>query len=244
MNVQTTDVASSPRTASVRARRRTAPQHVAASAGPSRLSQVLSVIWAVIPVPTLGWGAPFTFTYAAIRLRSRALGWCAALYGAVTVASVYLVGGPESDTNWQANLGTGLAFVLMAVATAHGFAIRSRLLPTRTSQQLAIDEAKERLRLREQARQIAATNPRLADELQIGRPELRRRFDDGGLVDVNHAALATLSDVPGIDGSLAHRIVSMRDDIGGFESLNDLSTVLDVPPQVFDHAADILIFRR
>lgn len=249
MNVRTTDIASPPRTTSVRGSRRSAPKHAAASARPSRRSQtrrnqILSVIWAVIPVPTLGMGAPFTFTYAAIRLRSKALGWCAALYGVVAFAAFYLLGGPDSDSNWQANVGTALALVLTAVATAHAFAIRPALLPTATSQQLAIDEAKERLRLRAQARQIVATNPQLADELQIGRPELERRFDDGGLVDVNHVSPATLTALPGIDASLAHQIVSLRDTIGGFESLNDLSATLDVPPQVFDRAADILIFRR
>src|SRR6266700_4115871 len=43
-----------------------------------------------------------------------------------------------------------------------------------------------RSRRRSQARQIARANRVLARELRIGRPDLPREYDDGGLVDVNH----------------------------------------------------------
>jgi Helix-hairpin-helix motif len=211
---------------------------------PSRGRRLLSVIWAIIPALTLGWGAPFTFTYAALHLRSKALGWCSGAYGLAAFTSFYLLGGPDSDTNWQANLGTGIALMTMAVATAQAFAIRPRLLQGPTTQQMAIEDASSRVKLREQARRLVASDPHLAEELRIGRPDLPRQFDDGGLVDVNHASLATIAGLPGIDMSMANQIVLKREEIGGFDSVGDLCGFLSVAPQVFDRAVDLLIFRR
>jgi hypothetical protein len=72
--------------------------HPLDSGGPSRKGRAslsmraLSVVWALIPIATLGIGTPFTFTFAAIRLRSRAIGLCAGAYGAAAIASLILKG--------------------------------------------------------------------------------------------------------------------------------------------------------
>ena len=43
------------------------------------------------------------------------------------------------------------------------------------------------------ARRLQQDNPVLAQELKIGRPDLPRGYDDGGLVDVNHVPAAILA---------------------------------------------------
>lgn len=167
--------------------------------------RALSVVWAVIPIATLGLGAPFTFTFAAIRLRSRVIGLCAGAYGVVAGASLILLG-IGSDTSWEGNVGFAIGTIAGAVATGQAFAIRKRLLDPASDEGRVVALATEQMRLREKARKIVAKNPSLAHELQIGRPEFHRRFDDGGLVDVNHVPVDYLTQLPGIDQSIAQRI--------------------------------------
>ncbi len=216
---------------------------VLSSSGPTSKSvQLLSVVWALIPVVTFGWGAPFTFTYAAVRLRSQALGFCAGAYGLVAIATFYLAGN-NNENSWQSNAGAAIAVVAGAVATAQAFAIRRRVVAGRGGTDSALAHATERLRLREQARHIVSVNPILADELQIGRPDRHRRFDDGGLVDVNHAPLEFLVQL-GVDRSTAEQIADVRDGIGGFTSVDDVSVTLGLHPHALDQAASRLIFIR
>jgi hypothetical protein len=107
----------------------------------------------------------------------------------------------------------------------------------------AISESKNRIRLREKARRIARRNPRLADELGIGRPDLRKRFDDGGLIDVNHVPVPYLLHLPGVNHDLAARIVELRKSVGGFDAAGDLEVTLDLMPGTLDEAQDLMIFR-
>ena len=219
------------------------------SVGPSRRGRaslpvrVLSVIWALLPIATLGIAAPFTFTFAAIRLRSRAIGLCAGAYGAVASASLFLLG-VGSDTSWEGNVGFSMGFVAGAVATGHSFAIRKRLLLPEGDEDAVIAHAHAQLRLRDKAREIVARDPRLAHELQIGRPDFPRRFDDGGLVDVNRVPPDYLAQLPGVDRSMAERIADVRDGIGGFSSVEDLSVTLGIHPHALDQAAGRMIFIR
>jgi DNA uptake protein ComE-like DNA-binding protein len=216
---------------------------------PSRFSRGLSVVWALIPILTLGWGAPFTFTYAAVRLRSKALGLCAGAYGVAAVASFYLAGN-DNDNSWQSNAGAAIAVVAGCVATAQAFAIRGRLVTGQGEKggtggnDSALGHATNQLRLREQARSIAAKNPTLAHELQIGRPDRSRRFDDGGLLDVNHVPPEYLVHMAGIDAQTAQRIAELRQEIGGFTSVDDLSVTLGLHPHALDPVASRLIFIR
>jgi DNA uptake protein ComE-like DNA-binding protein len=108
----------------------------------------------------------------------------------------------------------------------------------------AVEEAKGLIKARARARRIVESNPQLASELAIGRPDLPRAFDDGGLIDVNSAPLAALSSLPGFDAELAERAIEVRESIGGFDSASDLEIVLDLPVTRLDGARDRMIFRQ
>jgi hypothetical protein len=110
--------------------------------------------------------------------------------------------------------------------------------------QTSISESKNRIRVREKARRIVTKNPTLADELGIGRPDIHRTFEDGGLIDVNHVPEPYLLHLPGIGSDLASRIVELRKSIGGFDSTGDLEVTLDIEPGRLDQAKDLMIFRK
>lgn len=209
-----------------------------------------SVLWALVPLLTVGWATGFSFTYAAIRLRNWALGVVAGVYFALGMVSFILVGSSTSTSDWRLNVGTALAVFLMVLGTAHAFGIRRRLTGQPElnpsgfggQQAQAIAEAKAELRRRSEARHLVRTDPPLARQLGIGRPDLLRRFNDGGLVDANHAPAPSLAALPGIDSSLADQIVAARDVVGGFKGLADLSIILGIAPQRLDEAGEFLVF--
>jgi Helix-hairpin-helix motif len=207
----------------------------------TKIHGALSVGWALIPLVTLGLASVATFGYGAIRLRSRSLGVCAAVYGLAASAFLYLMDvGP--DPSWQANLGVEIGLTSAAIATGHAFAVRQRVLdgPTVTAE----DRARSALRRRDYSRKLLTDNPQLARQLNIGRPDLPSDFDDGGLIDVNHVPEGYLTILPGIDTALASRIIEVRDAIGGFDSLDDMGILLDLPPQRLDWAQERAIFVR
>ncbi len=77
------------------------------------------------------------------------------------------------------------------------------------------------MRSRQQARELADSNPALARELGIGRPDIPHEYDDGGLVDVNH--------VPG--GVLASSL-----------GLTAAESCTDLAPDRVDALLDLMLF--
>jgi DNA uptake protein ComE-like DNA-binding protein len=218
------------------------------------MSAGASVLWALVPLVTLGWGTGFSFAYAAVRLRDVALGCWAAGYFLAAAASLALLGASNSQGNdWQATIGALLAFVLIGLGSAHAFGIRKHLVdPSRpwrrkrvvTLQDQALAEARTEMQRRHEARQIMDAEPELARQLCIGRPDLPRQYRDGGLVDANHAPAAVLASLPGIGPVLASQIVTHRESVGGYRDLADISITLGVSPQTLDEASTFLVFPK
>ncbi len=109
---------------------------------------------------------------------------------------------------------------------------------------VARDDAAYALRRRDEARRLLVKDPELATQLGIGRPDLHRAYDDGGLIDVNHVPAALLAGLPGIDPALARRIATVRDEIDGFDSLDDLANLLELVPTDLEPWTTRLVFRR
>lgn len=203
------------------------------------------VIWAFVPFITLGYGTPFSFLYAAIRRGSWSLGATAAGYGVGTAAVLTMlqVGNP-----FLVVLATFLGVLLWIAGTGHAFAVRSKVfpgdVPRNRRNQHAIEVARYRRSLRDEARALAAEDPALARELRIGRPDLPRAYDDGGLVDVNHAPREILAALPGMTPELADRVVRVREERGGFVSAEEMAVDADIPPDVLPLMADYTIFLK
>ncbi len=97
-------------------------------------------------------------------------------------------------------------------------------------------------KLRQQAMAIVAGDPALARELRIGRPDLPRQFDDGGLIDVNHVPEGVLVDRLGLSPAEAARVVDARERLGGFCSAAELCAFAEVPDASIDVVRERLVF--
>jgi DNA uptake protein ComE-like DNA-binding protein len=101
---------------------------------------------------------------------------------------------------------------------------------------VAARAAEERRRY---AEQIARRDPELARTAALGR---RGGFDEGGLVDANHAKVEELADLPEITAALAREIVKVRGEVGGFSSIEDLGMTLDLPGDLVERLRRRLMF--
>ena len=209
-----------------------------------------SFVWAFIPLFTLGFGTGPALGWAAVRLRSVWLALCA-------LAAVGLMVGALSLPDGSA-LGGGL-LVLGPIGSglAATLGVRNKLTRSKGPAELpaadapgsstpaidpAVRDALAHRARRAEARRILDTDPALARELRIGRPDLPRQYEDGGILDVNHVPADAFAALPGFTSELAARVVAARTECGGFTLIAELVAYADVPEDLAEELADRLVF--
>jgi DNA uptake protein ComE-like DNA-binding protein len=108
--------------------------------------------------------------------------------------------------------------------------------------QQAVATAKARMQRRIEARELARVNPVLARELRIGRPDMSRQYDDGGLIDVNHVPVEVLTSVLELTPEEATALASARSELGKFTSPEELSAYAQFAPDRVDALRDQMWF--
>ncbi|MEW2356236.1 BTAD domain-containing putative transcriptional regulator [Spirillospora sp. NPDC029432] len=189
----------------------------------------------------LGWVA---VAFCAAWRRSVLTALAAAGYLALTVFAWITLGSgdenvlrPIDDAAMIAGLlGAGGATVHLALLTSGPGTGRAPASPAP-----AVVDMIERRARREQARVLLLHHPAAAAELRVGRPDLPRTFDDGGLVDVNAVPEYVLAALPGLDPYHAKLIVAMRDAQGPYASIDDLIGRGVVPAHVLRALHEVLV---
>jgi DNA-binding SARP family transcriptional activator len=194
-----------------------APPAPPAYAPPRKRFPVGEVIAAaLLPIIICSFGSWVYFVYAGIR-RGERRQFLVALGYAVLFAAAFVVTSwnpsPPANPNPSPTEWIGVA---MFAAIAVGSAVHGAVLASHPG-----DSPRSRS-LRAQARQFATFDPDRARVLGIGRPDLMRAFDDGGLVDLNHVPGHELARLPGLSSEQAHAIVIDRLNRGPYAQPEDL----------------------
>ena len=200
-----------------------------------------SFLWALLPLLTWGLLAPVPFVHAAIRLHTTVMWLVAAIYvlaWAVVGPAGVLAQDPDPNDLVVAFSQLGLVIA----ATAHAFMLRPRVFPPPRPDDPAVAAALTARGQRERAREIMASDPTLGRELRIGRPDLPRQYEDGGLVDVNHVPAPVLADRLGLSQEEAARVVATRAQLGRFSSPAELAVYAELPDATVEAARDRLLF--
>lgn len=211
-----------------------------------------SVVWALIPLLTFGFGTFAVLGWAAARLRAWWLAVCAVVSLLIMVGATVQL--PES---WQAVFGGLIMLGPMAGGLATTLGVRSKLVrpknpallsvtdrsgPEPAALDPAVQKVLARRERRAEARRILETDPALARELYIGRPDLPRQYDDGGILDVNHVPARFLAELPGFTPELAAQVVEARTECGGFTLTSELVVYGGVPEELAEELSDRLVF--
>jgi hypothetical protein len=213
--------------------------------------------WASVPIWSIGFLSFVPFLAFALMQR-KGRDWAVfGVYLALTAAMIVTVGATGSGAGGAA--AGGFLIALAGCAAVHaGVLFRpSRSLapaaqppgapPAALSPQQrnrdAIRQARDRLERRKEARHLAQTNPALARDLRIGRPDLPREYDDGGLVDVNEVPGAVLAAQLGLTPREVTEVLAARDNLGGkFASADELCAYTALSPNRVDELRDLMIF--
>jgi DNA uptake protein ComE-like DNA-binding protein len=195
------------------------------------------VLTSLIP---FGWVTWLGFAYAGFRARKPVWVAAGAIYLLVTAGTLFVTSMDGNTKGVDDNVGYIVMFTSWGIGIFHSFLTRKaylrRLAIIDDPALAAAREARERQRF---AEQIAQRDPALARSAAIGR---RGGFDEGGLVDANHARVEELADLPEVSAALAREIVTTRQECGGFSSIEDLGMTLDLPGDVVERLRRRLIF--
>ncbi|GAB7048028.1 BTAD domain-containing putative transcriptional regulator [Catenuloplanes indicus] len=205
-----------------------------------------AVLFGGIAFGSLGWLTWLVIGIVAWVRRSWGHGAAAVLYAMCLVGMIVLIESgkldPESDlvSVWDVYMAICVVVPMLAGAL-HGvlLAFVPRPAGGATGEVLA-DEVREANR--QQARQILTYRPDIAAELGIGRPDLIRWYDDGGLLDVNAVPEALLVTLPGVTAEMAHDLAAERARGGPFGSPEDLVARGALPRRRADALRPLLIF--
>lgn len=224
----------------------TAPERTALRTGVIRL---VSAWYYVVPIVSMSLFAVIPFVHAAARLRRRSVWMWAAAYGAVdaglfTYLSVLGAKGEETSDPWGA-VFVPLAFAIMITACVQLRSLRREAygLPAAFVPGVAApapgDPAVAQVLAgrarRQDARALAEKDPLMARELGIGRADLGRGYDDGGLVDLATAPAPIIAEVCGLTESDSERIIEAQ---GTFSSVDELLVIVELPLGAWDRVRD------
>lgn len=214
------------------------------SSGPA---QKRHLWWALSPAYTFGAIAFIPALHAALKLRDRRLWWWAGGLVAGDAVAWPLLNQPSDST--PSDLGALLVICLAVGGTVHAFRLRSAVFtapslppgPSGVQGDPAVQHALAARQRRVESAALAAGDPALARELRIGRPDLPRQYDDGGLVDVNGAPAPVLVSLLGLTPVQAESVVAARLRLGRFQAVEDLATFTDLPQRSVDAVRDRII---
>lgn len=210
--------------------------------------------WFLVPLMSVGYLTFLIVFHAGLVLRNRATLIAAAAYLALEVD--FIVDAAMAQVSGL----TVALFMIMnwvggTVHTAHLTSrYRNQVRTTRERQSWtpwdpedrrgdALEAAQMAIARRRDARRIVEGDLPLAAELRIGRPDLHRSYDDGGLIDVNHVPVEYLISELEMQPATADEVITMRSLCSGFTSAEDMLMACDsLNPARMDMLRDRLIF--
>ena len=196
--------------------------------------------WLLLCLP-VGLTTFAAFLYIGIRARRRRWLVWAGVYAA-TLAGWLVLDAPDHPSSTAQGVGAALALVTWIGGGVQALVVSNDAVRRiQGGEDPRVEAAKARIERRAEGRHMLASQPALAHELGVGRPDVPGA-DDYGLVDVNHCPAVALTRLPGVTEDLAGRIVSQREQAGGFSSAEDLGVLLDLPPVTVDGLRDTAVF--
>jgi DNA uptake protein ComE-like DNA-binding protein len=163
-----------------------------------------------------------------------------AAYAAALVTAFVITGIGQKGA--LASVGTAVAVTTWLAGMMHAALVRrtvgSQLAVMNSSD---LKRAQQELARREYGRRLLKTNPSLARQLGVGRPDVTGS-DSFGLVDVNHVGPAGLMMLPSVTEEGAKKILEYRNGGGYFVSVEDLAMYLDLPQTTIGPLRDTAVF--
>jgi DNA uptake protein ComE-like DNA-binding protein len=207
------------------------PATGAVSALPEPHPEDVSTRWLLLGAALpLGFGA---WVPLAAGYRARHRGWIATGVVLVVFVLVAMTVTTIEDPN---RFGGQLLIVAWIASGAVSFALRrpyARRMAITSSYDDRVALAEHIDAERRAMIALAASDPARAARLGVGRPDLPDSRH-GHLVDLNHAPTAVIAELPGVSRDTSIEIAALRDELGGFDSVEDLGALMALHPRVVE----------
>ncbi|WP_129669026.1 hypothetical protein [Phytoactinopolyspora endophytica] len=194
-------------------------------------------LWMLIPV--LSFGTLAFVPAAQAYWRARTTGWLltAAVLALMSVAVVvmFIVDADGSVA--------GIPWILDMIGGVSAAAAGRKIVFDRPKPQIdpAVKQVLHDRMRRQQARGIVERDPAMALELGIGRPDTRREYADGGLMDLNNVTAAGIVHFLGWRPDVADTFVAERDARHGYTSLTEIGALSGVDPKLLETHSDRIV---
>lgn len=160
--------------------------------------------------------------------------------------------GPDDVDTWQDNVGVLLFLGALIGAIVYVLIMAPKVEwggtasppppppPPYDPNSAAVQGIQADRQKRAQARAMAQSDPSMARDLRVGRPDLPRQYDDG-LVDGNNVPEATMTGLLGLSPAAAAHVVEVRQQLGKFQHTDDLVNLAGVELSAYDQVKDRII---
>ena len=153
--------------------------------------------------------------------------WTAVLTAALILAIVLMNVAPVDEQGTVTGVSGNLGAILFLVVPVAALVLLGVHRP-RAGSLAGASAALDRRRARDEYRSLVLNDPQLARSMRVGRPDLVRDYDDGGLVDLNSIPVAWLRDRTPLGPAEVESIVAVRDQLGSLASVDELLAFANV----------------
>ncbi|MET8548114.1 AfsR/SARP family transcriptional regulator [Micromonospora zamorensis] len=213
---------------------------------PTWVSTTATVLGTLLPLLSFGTGTWLVMLVYAVRRRSRRLGFAAVGYLLDATLMVVMMATDDlekEDSAGEAFLWLGVLCLCWLVGAAHVLLLNRWVWERLTGRPRVAQAREEDRRIRrQQARNLLHRYPSARLEFAIGRPDLPRAFDDGGLVDVNAVPDHVLAMLPGLTDAQRRQVAMDRWVRGPYASMEEFAARCPLPLAATDALRDVLLF--
>jgi DNA uptake protein ComE-like DNA-binding protein len=198
-------------------------------------------LWALGALAPFGIATPALFGVAGRQVGKRSWLVAAAVYAVLAWGGVVLAIATEDDSGGRTFSGLMILSAWIGGAV-HAFVARGEYArrlagPRRT----ALDAARETVAERREAQELVRREPLVALQMGVGRPDVPGAAHMH-VIDVNRAHPRELAALPGVNLKLAREIVRAREEIDGFDSLEDLGIVMHLDGNAVEDLRPYVVF--
>lgn len=198
---------------------------------------VVQGTWMLIPVLSMSFVA--FIPAVQVYWKARTKGWLLTAL-LITLGSAVVVTGLALEAD-----GAGFGGVIIATAASGVAAAAAGRNIMFNRAKPKIDPAVQRVlddrERRVEAREIVETDPEMALELGIGRPDLPSAYADGGLVDLNNVSADGIVATFGWNQETAEAFVAERDARRGYVSITEIAALSSLPPGLLENDAERIV---
>ncbi|HHW39154.1 MAG TPA: hypothetical protein GXX18_18285 [Bacillales bacterium] len=217
-----------------------------------RVWEVRNSLWMLWAILTFGLLNYVSFFYVSYKVRQRKWFIAGLIYSILFILVMTATELPED--HWFYNAALFTYIIGWIVSIVHVFKIRTEYLLRLEAKLLSGPSEIQSLK-RQIAREYAQANSERADhsfskpiknvldtETTNQNEGIQGNYSEGNVIDINKATEEEVAKVPGIGTLFAKKVISIREEVGGYKSFSHFVEVLSVKPHLVEKIKPYLHF--